>query len=157
VEYESFVNDTNNLPKCGTLLLYLQGNCHGFAPSTLRLLRKCNSVKKFKVCTSHVKSCIEVIYLHFHSNAVTLWFEYFDLAIFFSLYELIRNRQSPHLQGDLCIYFGPAEHHIHIIIKLHGNFHHISSTNQYNIFSFFPEPFLPNALPLSLTREFQGR
>ncbi|CAL5086241.1 unnamed protein product [Urochloa decumbens] len=47
--YESFVNDTNNLPKCETLLVYLNRNDHGFAPCMMHLLRKCNSVTNFTV------------------------------------------------------------------------------------------------------------
>uniref|UniRef100_K3ZZ92 F-box domain-containing protein n=1 Tax=Setaria italica TaxID=4555 RepID=K3ZZ92_SETIT len=56
VAYESFVNDANKLPKCGTLFVTLNGNCHGFAASMLHLLRKCNSVRNFIV--QHI-SCVE--------------------------------------------------------------------------------------------------
>ncbi|CAL5062266.1 unnamed protein product [Urochloa decumbens] len=48
-EYNNFVNDTNNLPKCATLSVSLYQNCHGFAPSMLQLLRKCNSVTSFTI------------------------------------------------------------------------------------------------------------
>ncbi|CAN6175756.1 unnamed protein product [Urochloa humidicola] len=47
--YKKFVSDTNNLPKCGTLFVYLHQNYHGFAPCMMHLLRKCNSVTNFTV------------------------------------------------------------------------------------------------------------
>ncbi|CAN6199365.1 unnamed protein product [Urochloa humidicola] len=60
VAYERFVNnDANYLPNCGTLSVHIYENYHGFAPSMLHLLRKCNSVRNFTVDIRNVGSSMK--------------------------------------------------------------------------------------------------
>ncbi|KAL6657892.1 hypothetical protein ACP70R_005672 [Stipagrostis hirtigluma subsp. patula] len=47
--YESFLNETNKLPKCETLNVYLWWTDHGLVPILLHLLRSCYHTKKFYV------------------------------------------------------------------------------------------------------------
>ncbi|KAL6657896.1 hypothetical protein ACP70R_005676 [Stipagrostis hirtigluma subsp. patula] len=47
--YERFLNETNKLPKCETLEVYLTWFEHGLVPIMLHFLRSCYSTKKFDV------------------------------------------------------------------------------------------------------------
>ncbi|CAL4987229.1 unnamed protein product [Urochloa decumbens] len=53
--YESFLNETNELPKCKILSISLPWR-HGLVPGMLHLLRGCNSTRKVSllVCSDHV-------------------------------------------------------------------------------------------------------
>ncbi|CAN6363231.1 unnamed protein product [Urochloa humidicola] len=71
--YESFLNDTNKLPKCKILSISL-GSCrhHGLVPSMLHLLRSCNSTRKVSLldCSDHVLRypCLPSCPCHFEES-----------------------------------------------------------------------------------------
>ncbi|KAL6657898.1 hypothetical protein ACP70R_005678 [Stipagrostis hirtigluma subsp. patula] len=47
--YRSFLNETNRLPRCQTLRVYLNRNHHGFTRIMLHILRGCNSIRKLSL------------------------------------------------------------------------------------------------------------
>ncbi|CAL5005200.1 unnamed protein product [Urochloa decumbens] len=47
--YESFLNETNNMPSCKTLSISLAWNDHGLTPAMLHLLKSCNSIRTLSV------------------------------------------------------------------------------------------------------------
>ncbi|WVZ57673.1 hypothetical protein U9M48_008029 [Paspalum notatum var. saurae] len=47
--YESFLNETTELPKCKTFSIIFCKDYHDFMPSMLQLLRRCNSTRKLSV------------------------------------------------------------------------------------------------------------
>lgn len=47
--YQRFLNETNKLPKCKSIRIFLRYNHHALVPSMLHLLKRCNSTKKISV------------------------------------------------------------------------------------------------------------
>ncbi|KAG2558898.1 putative FBD-associated F-box protein At5g50270 [Panicum virgatum] len=47
--YGSFLNETNKLPKCKSVRIFLQWEPHGLLPVMLHLLRSCNDTKKLRL------------------------------------------------------------------------------------------------------------
>ncbi|KAF8673571.1 hypothetical protein HU200_048657 [Digitaria exilis] len=59
--YESFLNETNKMPKCKILTVSLSWNQHGSAPVVLHILRSCSSVKRVSIQLYDYSGCSSVI------------------------------------------------------------------------------------------------
>lgn len=51
LDYESFLNKTNKLPKCESLKVSVMKNQHGFVSTLFHLLRRCSTTRKLLVAS----------------------------------------------------------------------------------------------------------